>query len=383
MTVVMKLCDSARWVYTGGMGGFEQLPVIRKHSADLPAEPNLRDYASTCSTFTWDEAERWLDGLPGGGMNIAYEAVDRHVVHGRGDHVALRCLNKQGGQVDVTYAALASQTNTFANALRPWGSAPVSGSSASSGRVPALYVAVLGTLKARTVFAPLFSAFGPEPIRQRVVIGGGVAMLTTKALYRKKIAVVRDEMPTLRHVILADEPDDEDVTDIPGAIYFDKLMAGQSQDFAIEATDPEDTSLLHFTSGTTGTPEGRGPRARRGGRALRDRALRAGSAPRGRVLVHSRSGLGDGHLLRHHLAADARPDDDRGRGRVRRPPLVRDSERAARQRLVHRPHRDPHADARRRRASRRTTTCRRCGSWPVSANRSTPRPSCGDARPWA
>ncbi len=270
-----------RWVYTGGMGGFEQLPVIRKHSADLSVEPNLRDYASTCSNFTWDEAARWLDGLPGGGVNIAYEAVDRHVVHGRGDNVALRCLNKQGGRADITYATLAARTNAFANALRSLGIGPGERVFSLVGRVPALYIAVLGALKARTVFAPLFSAFGPEPIRQRVVIGGGVAMLTTKALYRKKIAVVRDEMPTLRHVILDDEPDDEDVTDIPGAIYFDELMAGQSQDFAIEATDPEDTSLLHFTSGTTGTPK-------------------AAVHVHGAVVAHYATG---------HFALDLHPDD--------------------------------------------------------------------------
>ena len=68
--------------------------------------------------------------------------------------------------------------------------------------------------------APLFSAFGPEPIRQRVAIGEGVAMVTTAALYRKKIAPVRDQLPTLRHIIVLDDP-----TDIPGAVLFDELMA--------------------------------------------------------------------------------------------------------------------------------------------------------------
>jgi acetyl-CoA synthetase len=111
---------------------------------------------------------------------------------------------------------------------------------------------MLGTLKARSVFAPLFSAFGPEPIRQRVQIGGGVALLTTAALYRKKIAPVRAELPTLQHVILVDS---DDVADIPGAVLWDDLMAGQSEQFEIEPTDPEETSLLHFTSGTTGTPK--------------------------------------------------------------------------------------------------------------------------------
>lgn len=227
------------------MGGFSELPVIRKDPADLLVEPNLPHYGDP---FTWDDARGWLDGLPDGGLNIAYEAVDRHVVHGRGDHVALRCLTKQGQQ-DVTYAELQRRTNRFANALRSLDIGPGERVFSLVGRVPQLYTAVLGTLKARSVFAPLFSAFGPEPIRQRVAIGEGVAMVTTAALYRKKIAPVRDQLPTLRHIIVLDDP-----TDIPGAVQFDDLMATSDQ-FTIEHTDPEDMSLLHFTSGTTGTPK--------------------------------------------------------------------------------------------------------------------------------
>ena len=37
-----------------------------------------------------------------------------------------------------------------------------------AGRIPELYVTALGTLKNRSVLCPLFSAFGPEPIRERL-----------------------------------------------------------------------------------------------------------------------------------------------------------------------------------------------------------------------
>ena len=40
--------------------------------------PNLLDYEETYSSFSWDDARAMLDGLPGGGLNIAYECVDRH-----------------------------------------------------------------------------------------------------------------------------------------------------------------------------------------------------------------------------------------------------------------------------------------------------------------
>ncbi len=56
------------------------------------------------------------------------------------------------------------------------------------GRVPELYVAALGTLKAGMTFTPLFAAFGPEPIRARMEIGEATALATTAAAYRRKIA---------------------------------------------------------------------------------------------------------------------------------------------------------------------------------------------------
>jgi acetyl-CoA synthetase len=36
-----------------------------------------------------------------------------------------------------------------------------------AGRIPELYIAALGTLKAGAISSPFFSAFGPEPIKAR------------------------------------------------------------------------------------------------------------------------------------------------------------------------------------------------------------------------
>ena len=224
---------------------------IRKDAA-ARAAANLQDYQAQCAAFTWQQARDWLTGLPhGAGLNIAYEAVDRHGAAGRGGHVALRCIDRGAGVTDITYEELARRTDRFANALRSLGIGPGESVFSLLGRVPPLYVAMLGTFKAQSVFAPLFSAFGPEPVRQRMVIGGARAVVTSSALYRKKIAPVRDRIPTLAHVLLVDD----DTGGIPGAIVLADLLAGMPDAFDIEPTDPETPSLLHFTSGTTGTPK--------------------------------------------------------------------------------------------------------------------------------
>ena len=76
-------------------------------------------------------------------------------------------------------------------------------------------------------------------------------------------------------------------------------MDEASEDAPIEPTTAEDPSLLHFTSGTTGTPKVPA-RARRRGHALQHRPVRPRPAPRRHLLVHGRSRLGDRNLIRHH-----------------------------------------------------------------------------------
>jgi acetyl-CoA synthetase len=122
------------------------------------------------------------------------------------------------------------------------------------GRVPDLHVAVLGALKFAAVASPLFSAFGPEPIRERLTIGDGRVLVTTRALYDRKVAPVRDRLPGLRHVVLVGEG--ADPTGIAGARPLDELLATASSTFEVPATKPDDLALLHFTSGTTGRPKG-------------------------------------------------------------------------------------------------------------------------------
>ncbi|BBO74328.1 acetate--CoA ligase [Desulfosarcina widdelii] len=226
---------------------------IYKNPESYPQRPNLLDYEKTGDTFSWQAMRSELDGLPEGrGLNIAHEAVDRHADGERKNRVALQWLGRDDTSRAVTYGDLKAQTSRFANILRQLGLGKGDTVCTLAGRIPELYIAALGTLKNTSVFCPLFSAFGPEPIYQRLSKGDARILLTTEADYRGKVEPLRNRLPKLKHVLLVDASDHG----AGGLLSLPRLMAEASEAYTIPHTDPEDIAVLHFTSGTTGMPKG-------------------------------------------------------------------------------------------------------------------------------
>ena len=223
--------------------------IIRKALRQGAQAPNLVDYDRTRAAFRWQDAERELARLPSGsGVNIAYEAVDRHVLEGKAGRVALTWIARDRSTRDISYGELQGLTNRFANVLAGLGIVRGERVFSLLGRIPELFVTALGTWKGGAVFCPLFSAFGPEPIKARMRIAGGSVLVTTDRLFRRKVAPILPELETLRHVILVGGGE--------GCEDFADLMSKASVDFTCAETAAEDVSTLHFTSGTTGKPKG-------------------------------------------------------------------------------------------------------------------------------
>jgi acetyl-CoA synthetase len=234
--------------------GHTRWDTIEKRAISGAPAPNLRDYDRAWAEFSWEEARRRLDGLPGGrGLNIAHEAIDRHTAGLHGNRLALRWISRTGMRRDFTYDDLRGATNRFANVLTTLGVKRGDIVATLAGRIPGLYVAALGALKNGSVYSPLFSAFGPDPIVSRLAIARARVVVTTDTLYRKKLEPVRGRLPALEHVLVLRETS----APLPAATRdFNELLDAASDEFTIPPTDPQDLALLHFTSGTTGTPKG-------------------------------------------------------------------------------------------------------------------------------
>ena len=215
------------------------MDVIHKGPGDLKVTPNLTDYEQTRASFDWSAVPEVCAGMGEGGCNIAYAAVDRHAEGPEAGRTALRFIADDPDSAeltthDVSYAELGRLTRKFTNVLRGLEIGKGDRVFVIMGRVPELYISMLGALRNGSVVSPLFSAFGPEPIATRVTIGSADVIVTTAAIYKRKIAKIRDQLTSVKHVLVVSDDDAE----LPGTLNFHRLMDEAPEDAPIERTDP-------------------------------------------------------------------------------------------------------------------------------------------------
>ncbi|NJO39071.1 MAG: AMP-binding protein [Rhizobiales bacterium] len=226
--------------------------IIATSDRDRATARHRHDHAAARATFSW-ERERAALCEPHH-VNIADIAIDRHVRQGRGDDTALRWRGRDGARLDLTFAELKTSGDRFAGLLQRLGIGPCDVVAVMMPRRPELFAAAFGAWKNRSVFCPLFVAFGPEPVRARLERAGARVLITTTTLYRRKVAGMRDRLPSLDYVLLIDTSLSEEMPD--GTLDYQGQLALAKEPIALPSTAPDDLAILHFTSGTTGPPKG-------------------------------------------------------------------------------------------------------------------------------
>jgi acetyl-CoA synthetase len=228
-------------------------PIIpKKPLAQFAVAPNLQDYQDTCDNFSWDKIALELDWFDNEHINISHVAIDSHVKTARKNKKALIWESKKGELEEYTFSDLSRLSNKFANVLtKELGIKKGDRIFFFLERVPEIYIGILGTLKAGGVIGPLFSAFGPDAVRDRMEDSGASVLVTSPAL-KKKIVDILPELPALENVILVQRGKGSD----SDGLSYEDLMADASESFDVVKTHKEDYAIMHYTSGTTGKPKG-------------------------------------------------------------------------------------------------------------------------------
>jgi acetyl-CoA synthetase len=231
----------------------EYAPIGKPPVDEMPVRPNLDDYERMRGTWSWDAVRGELHGMPGGALNKAYECLDRHAQGVRPDKTAILWEGKNGETETYTFAEFAREANRAANGLRRLGVEKGDRVFMFLERIPECYFTAFGTLKLGAVIGPLFSAFGPEAVKDRLADSGAKVLVTAPELW-SRVKEIRGDLPDLKHVVLVTRRQQAEPGD--GVVLWDEVVGSQSDEFETVATDSEDYSVMHYTSGTTGKPKG-------------------------------------------------------------------------------------------------------------------------------
>ena len=222
---------------------------------DVPRVRSDLNYDAVAPSFRWEHLYSELDWLPGGWLNMAHEAIDRHATGSRADKTALVWQGTHGEREDYNFGQMKEQSDRFANVLRSLGVEKGDRVFILLQRIPELYFAFFGVLKTGAIVSPMFSALGPEQVRDRL-LEDGVKVLVTQPDLREKISSVVYELPELQHIIVVNKNQrDPRLTDPTDLDYYEEMDKAPSG-FDITQTCQNDYSVINYTSGAAGTPKG-------------------------------------------------------------------------------------------------------------------------------
>lgn len=222
--------------------------IIKKY----PVDPAISNYEKAYTSFSWQEARSEVHWFGGEKVNAAYNAVDRHMYDGRRNKVALYSIGVDNKLHKLTFYDVYEQSNRLGNALKKLGVQRGDRVFFFLPRVPELYIATIAIAKVGAIIGPLFSAFGPDALKDRLHDSEATVIITTPEL-KAKIDQIRPSLPELKHVIVVGA-DKNSLS--KGELSYNELIENESDKLECERMDPEDPLYLLYTSGTTGKPKG-------------------------------------------------------------------------------------------------------------------------------
>lgn len=205
---------------------------------------------------------RWFaDGT----TNACYNAVDRHVLAGNGDRVALYFEGEPGDSRAVTYTELLERVSQTANALESLGVAKGDRVAIYLPMLVEAVIAILACARIGAVHSVVFGGFSAEALRSRIDDAKARVVITADGSYRrgkpnmlKPIVddALRSPGHTVEHVLVVHRnAEPVDWTDGRDQ-WFHDVVDAQPTVHEVVWHEAEHPLFILYTSGTTGTPKG-------------------------------------------------------------------------------------------------------------------------------
>ena len=177
-------------------------------------------------------------------LNAAAVFVDSHMAEGRADKVAILCGDRR-----VTYRDLHEGTNRLGNALKELGVRIEERVAILLPDTPEWAFAFFGAMKIGAVAIPMNTILLPRDYRY-LLNDSRACVLVCHASLLHRIRDVQDELPFLKHILVAGGPAEE------GCGSLSELMAAASPSLDPVDTSKDDAAFWLYSSGTTGFPKG-------------------------------------------------------------------------------------------------------------------------------
>ncbi|MEO0101742.1 MAG: acetate--CoA ligase [candidate division WOR-3 bacterium] len=216
----------------------------------------------------WERVLEW--NLPfakwfvGGKINIAHNALDRHIKTERKDKVAYIFEGEPGEVERWTYLDLYKEVNRLANTLKRFGVKKGDRVTIYLPMIPQLPIAMLACAKIGAIHSVVFSGFSATSLKDRIIDSESKVLITADGGFRRgKFVPLKEnadealkDCPSVEKVIVFERAKRKVPMHSGRDVFWSEVVASESDECPTEVMDSEDILYLLYTSGTTGKPKG-------------------------------------------------------------------------------------------------------------------------------